>query len=354
MLANAAEARARGRGSTTRSWPQSRRCGARRSARPRRPAHRRRRRRQHHEPRRCDRATRRPEDARLHRGHRVARLHPGRPPEDRRKNRRHLRRRDLARGPDEDLRRARLQARKRVSAPVPVYRRARPEGRRRDRGKQHRASARSPTRVPRPGPRRRTSPPCATGSSSRGSSIPLVVGLMLALVVFTLRSLWSLRSNKALVARLGDFVTLPAEEQCRGAAAGRSTTSGHGGRNAEEAKPISAGWKALRRTWMSHRSITIRRRMVWASVLAGLLVAAFAGVVVQPVLDRARDHSVDRPQPRGAGQGAEGPEGLRRSSYRRISTCSHPPSGPATASQERWAWSPTRRRSRPSASSAVS
>ena len=36
---------------------------------------------------------------------------------------------------------------------------------------------------------------------------------ILALVVFTIRSLWSLRSNKALVARLGDFVTLPAEEQ---------------------------------------------------------------------------------------------------------------------------------------------
>ena len=45
--------------------------------------------------------------------------------------------------------------------------------------------------------------------------IPLVVVLILALVVFTIRSLWSLRSNKALVARLGDFVTLPAEEQAR-------------------------------------------------------------------------------------------------------------------------------------------
>jgi tight adherence protein B len=43
--------------------------------------------------------------------------------------------------------------------------------------------------------------------------IPLVVVLVLALVIFTLRALWSLRSNKALVARLGEFVTLPAEEQ---------------------------------------------------------------------------------------------------------------------------------------------
>src|SRR6188472_3970817 len=34
--------------------------------------------------------------------------------------------------------------------------------------------------------------------------IPLLVGLMVALVVFMVRSLWSLRSNKALVARLGE------------------------------------------------------------------------------------------------------------------------------------------------------
>jgi tight adherence protein B len=43
--------------------------------------------------------------------------------------------------------------------------------------------------------------------------IPLVVVLVIALLVFTIRALWSLRSNKALVARLGDFVTLPAEER---------------------------------------------------------------------------------------------------------------------------------------------
>ena len=42
-----------------------------------------------------------------------------------------------------------------------------------------------------------------------------VLVLVLALAVFTIRSLWSLRSNKALVARLGEFVTLPAEEQAK-------------------------------------------------------------------------------------------------------------------------------------------
>src|SRR4029079_16288053 len=45
------------------------------------------------------------------------------------------------------------------------------------------------------------------------AQIPLVVVLVIALLVFTIRALWSLRSNKALVARLGDFVTLPAEER---------------------------------------------------------------------------------------------------------------------------------------------
>ncbi len=43
--------------------------------------------------------------------------------------------------------------------------------------------------------------------------IPLLVVLVVALAVFTVRALWSLRSNKALVARLSEFVTLPAEEQ---------------------------------------------------------------------------------------------------------------------------------------------
>ena len=43
--------------------------------------------------------------------------------------------------------------------------------------------------------------------------LPLVVLIVLGLVALAVRSLWSLRSNKALVSRLGDFVTLPAEER---------------------------------------------------------------------------------------------------------------------------------------------
>ena len=89
--------------------------------------------------------------------------------------------------------------------------------------------------------------------------IPLIVGLMLALVVFTLRSLWSLRSNKALVARLGDFVTLPAEERAAERRKEVDELLATVGKQKKQKRSISAGWKALRRTWMSHRSITIRR-----------------------------------------------------------------------------------------------
>ena len=111
--------------------------------------------------------------------------------------------------------------------------------------------------------------------------IPLVVGLMLALVVFTLRSLWSLRSNKALVARLGDFVTLPAEER----AAERR-------REVDELLATVGKQKKqkLNFRWMEGfaEDVDVAQinhdpsRMVWASVLAGLLVAAFAGVVFSP------------------------------------------------------------------------
>ena len=43
--------------------------------------------------------------------------------------------------------------------------------------------------------------------------LPLLVALVLGLAFVAIRFLWNLRSNKALVARLGEFVTLPAEER---------------------------------------------------------------------------------------------------------------------------------------------
>ena len=42
--------------------------------------------------------------------------------------------------------------------------------------------------------------------------LPLLVLLVIGLVFLAIRFFWNLRSNKALVARLGEFVTLPAEE----------------------------------------------------------------------------------------------------------------------------------------------
>ena len=112
--------------------------------------------------------------------------------------------------------------------------------------------------------------------------IPVIVVLVLALAVFTLRSLWSLRSNRALVARLGDFVTLPAEEQAR-----------------ERRKEVDALLAAVSQqkqkkrsvSWMSGFSDDVDvaqikhdpGRMVWMSVIGGLLIAVVAGVALGPI-----------------------------------------------------------------------
>ena len=111
--------------------------------------------------------------------------------------------------------------------------------------------------------------------------IPLLVGLMIALVVFMVRSLWSLRSNKALVARLGEFVTLPAEEQAT--------------RRRQEVNELLAAVgkqnkQKLNLRWMEGfaEDVDVAQinhnpsRMVWTSVLAGLLIAVFAGVLFSP------------------------------------------------------------------------
>jgi len=111
--------------------------------------------------------------------------------------------------------------------------------------------------------------------------IPLLVGLMVALVVFMVRSLWSLRSNKALVARLGEFVTLPAEEQAT--------------RRRQEVNELLAAVgkqnkQKLNLRWMEGfaEDVDVAQinhnpsRMVWTSVLAGLLIAVFAGVLFSP------------------------------------------------------------------------
>lgn len=110
--------------------------------------------------------------------------------------------------------------------------------------------------------------------------VPLVVALILALIVFTIRSLWSLRSNRALVARLGEFVTLPAEE-----------------RAAERRKEVdillaSVSNKQKKRNfrWLEGFSEDVDvaqidrdpTKMVWLSVFAGLVLGLFAAALLAP------------------------------------------------------------------------
>lgn len=112
--------------------------------------------------------------------------------------------------------------------------------------------------------------------------VPLVVGLMIALVIFTIRALWSLRSNKALVARLGEFVTLPAEEQAAE-------------RRKEVDTLLAAASEAKQRKrkmrWLEGftEDVDVAQiphepsRMLWLAGLAGLLVAVVAAVLLGPL-----------------------------------------------------------------------
>ena len=111
--------------------------------------------------------------------------------------------------------------------------------------------------------------------------IPLVVFLVLALIAFAGRSFWSLRNNKRLVQRLGDFVTLPAEED----AAQR--------RKEVDALLAAVGQnKQRRRNWRWIEGFSedvdvaqIKRdpqKMILVSVLAGLVVAVLAAVLFSP------------------------------------------------------------------------
>jgi len=111
--------------------------------------------------------------------------------------------------------------------------------------------------------------------------VPLVVGLMIALVIFTIRALWSLRSNRALVARLSDFVTLPAEEQAKERRKEVDTLLAA----ASEAKQRK---KKLR--WLEGFTEDVDvaqiphepNRMLWMAGLAGLLLAVVAAVLLGP------------------------------------------------------------------------
>jgi tight adherence protein B len=110
--------------------------------------------------------------------------------------------------------------------------------------------------------------------------VPLMVALVLGLVVFTIRSIWSLRSNKALVARLGEFVTLPAEE--------RATER----RREVDILLASVSNKQKKRNfrWLEGFSEDVDvaqidrdpTKMVWLSVFAGLVLGLLAAVFISP------------------------------------------------------------------------
>jgi len=112
--------------------------------------------------------------------------------------------------------------------------------------------------------------------------VPLVVALVIALVYFTLRSLWSLRSNKALVARLGEFVTLPAEEQAKER------------RKEVDALLLAASEQKKRKKkvrWLEGFSEDVDvaqikhepQNMLWLSVGVGLVIGVLAAVLLGPL-----------------------------------------------------------------------
>jgi tight adherence protein B len=111
--------------------------------------------------------------------------------------------------------------------------------------------------------------------------IPLVVALVLALGVFTIRAIWSLRSNKALVARLGEFVTLPAEQQ----AAERRKEVDLLLAAASEQKKRKRSFR-----WLEGFSEDVDvgqidrepRKMLWVAAGAGLVVGLLGAVLIGP------------------------------------------------------------------------
>jgi tight adherence protein B len=112
--------------------------------------------------------------------------------------------------------------------------------------------------------------------------IPFVVALVLGLAFFTIRALLSLRTNRRLVARLGDFVSLPAEE--------RATER----RKEVDMLLAAVGQQKKRKRswrWMEGFSDDVDvaqiehdpSRMVWLALFAGLLLAVIGGALLGPI-----------------------------------------------------------------------
>ena len=111
--------------------------------------------------------------------------------------------------------------------------------------------------------------------------IPLVVFLILALLFFAIRSLLSLRSNKALVARLGEFVTLPEEQR---AATRRKEV------DQLLASVAQQGQQRRNFRWLDGFAEDVDvgqidrdpTKMLWLSVLAGLVLAVIGATLIGP------------------------------------------------------------------------
>jgi tight adherence protein B len=112
--------------------------------------------------------------------------------------------------------------------------------------------------------------------------VPFVVALVILLAAFTIRALFSLRSNKALVARLGDFVTLPVEER-----------ASQRRKEVDELLAAVGQQKQRKRNfrWMEGfaEDVDVAQidkdptKMVWISVIGGLVLAVVAGALLGPI-----------------------------------------------------------------------
>jgi tight adherence protein B len=109
--------------------------------------------------------------------------------------------------------------------------------------------------------------------------IPLVVLVVVGLAALSLRSMWSLRANKELISRLGEFVTLPDEEKAKER------------RKEVDTLLLAVGQDRQRQRnfrWLEGFSedvdvAQIERdpsKMIWVSAGAGLLLAVVAGALM--------------------------------------------------------------------------
>jgi tight adherence protein B len=111
--------------------------------------------------------------------------------------------------------------------------------------------------------------------------LPAIIALVSLLVFFAVRSLLSLRSNRRLRARLGEFVTLPEEEQ----AALRRKEVDQLLASVTDKKQKRRDWRWLDEFAEDVDVARIERdpsHLVWGSIVIGIVVAVVLGAAFQP------------------------------------------------------------------------